>query len=62
MSTGQPLRGVTVMVVDDENDSRETTSLLLEVLGARVIRARDGAEALGLVVPRVPDFGKHGTA
>jgi CheY-like chemotaxis protein len=41
-----PLRGRTVMVVDDDHDSRNTTRRMLERLGARVVEATDGLDAL----------------
>jgi CheY-like chemotaxis protein len=56
MATGQPLHGLTVMVVEDEDDSREATGLLLKALGARVISARDGEEALELLRAKAPDI------
>ena len=35
-----PLRGVTVLVVEADPDSRETTGLLLQHLGARGVQAK----------------------
>jgi two-component system, CAI-1 autoinducer sensor kinase/phosphatase CqsS len=41
-----PLRGRTVLIVDDDHDSRDTTRRMLEGLGARVVEAPNGLEAL----------------
>jgi chemosensory pili system protein ChpA (sensor histidine kinase/response regulator) len=40
------LDGLCILVVEDEQDSREATCLTLERLGADVLTARDGVEAL----------------
>ena len=40
------LSGARILVVEDTDDSREATSLMLERLGADVLTARDGLEAL----------------
>jgi signal transduction histidine kinase/CheY-like chemotaxis protein len=43
------LSGVRILVVEDMDDSLEATSLMLERLGADVLAARDGLEALEAV-------------
>jgi CheY-like chemotaxis protein len=40
------LRGVQVLVVDDNEDTRVLRSVFLQHHGARVVAARTGAEAL----------------
>jgi CheY-like chemotaxis protein len=49
------LRGLRVLVVDDDEDSRAVVSAVLERAGASVSTARSAAEALGLVVESRPD-------
>ena len=39
-----------VLVVDDDKDCRDVLAITLQLLGANVITARDGAEALELAV------------
>jgi CheY-like chemotaxis protein len=51
-----PLRGVTVLVVEDHADSRETTQRLLEHLGARVVTAENGEQGLQVIRSDVPDL------
>jgi CheY-like chemotaxis protein len=51
-----PLRGVTVLVVEDNPDHRETTQRLLEHLGARVVTAENGDDGLGAVLVHQPDL------
>jgi CheY-like chemotaxis protein len=51
-----PLRGVTVLVVEDHADSRETTQRLLEQLGARVVTAENGEQGLQVILSGVPDL------
>jgi two-component system, cell cycle response regulator DivK len=41
-----PLRGLTVLVIDDSHDDREIASYMLGVLGATVVTATDGLDAL----------------
>lgn len=50
-----PLKGVRVLVVEDMDDTREAAGLLLQRLGADVLEARDGIEALDMVSGRNPD-------
>src|SRR5205814_992785 len=51
------LEGMSLMIVDDDNDSRELLAQLLARLGARVRSAASGAEALDLLSSQaiVPD-------
>jgi len=49
-----PLRDVTVLVVEDDPDSRETTGLLLQHLGARVVTVENGDRGLAAVVLHQP--------
>ena len=51
-----PLRDVTVLVVEDDPDSRETTGLLLQHLGARVVTVENGDRGLAAVVLHQPDL------
>lgn len=44
-----PARDVPVLVVEDDDDTREVLRLLLEDDGYRVLEARDGAEGLGVL-------------
>ena len=41
-----PLRRLTILAVEDTEDTLETLRQMLETLGARVMTARDGHEAL----------------
>ncbi len=43
------LRGLRVLLVDDVDDARETTQVMLEQLGAGVLAAKGGVEALAMV-------------
>lgn len=49
------LAGVSVVLVDDETDPRESTAALLEQAGARVRRADSVDAALDLVTVELPD-------
>lgn len=49
------IHGVRVLVVEDADDARESTRLMLERLGADVRVAVDGLDALDLVAGNAPD-------
>lgn len=51
-----PLQNWLVLVVDDEFDSREVASMMLEAAGADVITAENGREAVKLVETYKPRF------
>jgi signal transduction histidine kinase/CheY-like chemotaxis protein len=46
---------LTILLVEDTEDSLEATRLMLEVLGANVLAARDGLEALDVMAIHRPD-------
>jgi CheY-like chemotaxis protein len=46
----------TALVADDHDDSRQTLAVLLEVLGYRVLLARNGREALEVACSTRPDL------
>jgi CheY-like chemotaxis protein len=50
------VKGLTVLVVDDDEAVRESTRLLLEDLGARVLTAPNGACALDLIQAETADL------
>jgi signal transduction histidine kinase/CheY-like chemotaxis protein len=50
------LDGLCILVVEDVEDSREATRLMLEGLGAAVLTARDGVEALETVMAAQVDL------
>jgi CheY-like chemotaxis protein len=50
----RPLAGLTILVVEDMEDSLDATSIMLEVFGAKVLVARDGLEALAVVAAGRP--------
>lgn len=52
----EPLKGWFVLVVDDEFDSREVATMMLEDAGAQVVSAEHGRQALELIAQRRPDF------
>jgi CheY-like chemotaxis protein len=54
-SPSNELRGVKVLVVDDEADARELLTSLLGVCGGVTIEASSASEALALVVAEKPD-------
>ena len=51
-----PLRGLTILLVEDTEDSLDATRIMLEVLGAKVLVARDGIEALDVMATSSPDL------
>ena len=51
----QRLDGLHILVVEDEEDSREATRLMLERLGGNVLTAREGVEALETVMAESVD-------
>ena len=50
------LDGITVLVVEDDDLTRETTRRLLRSRGANVLEARDGAEGLARIERDQPDL------
>lgn len=50
------LSGICVLLVDDEPDSRELTSFVLQQAGAKVVSTSSGAEALAAISLQVPDL------
>jgi CheY-like chemotaxis protein len=50
------LDGILVLVVEDHADSRDILRQFLESLGAEVLLARDGIEALEILETRIPDI------
>ncbi|MEO8156393.1 MAG: response regulator [Betaproteobacteria bacterium] len=53
---GAALAGLSLLVIEDSDDTREILGALLEQLGARVSVARDGREALQVVGQTHPDL------
>ena len=51
-----PFDDLTILLVEDMEDSLEATRIMLEVLGAEVLVARDGIQALGVISARRPDL------
>jgi PAS domain S-box-containing protein len=49
------LRGLKVLIVDDERDARELVAAFLQPTGAVVLTAENGDQALSLVVTQRPD-------
>jgi CheY-like chemotaxis protein len=47
---------ILILVVEDHADSREVLRQFLESLGAEVLLAGDGIEALGILEARIPDI------
>lgn len=52
----QTLTGWQVLVVEDDIDTLSVLRALLELLGASVLTARDGAQALNSIRQQRPDF------
>jgi CheY-like chemotaxis protein len=50
------VRGLTILVVDDDEFVRDSTRLLLEDAGVHVLTARDGADALDQLAAHTPDL------
>lgn len=50
-----PLRGISVLLIEDNPDIRDMTVLMLEGLGATVRVAEDGAEGFAKVVKIAPE-------
>src|SRR5215204_3922669 len=50
------LEGWRVVVVEDEADSLEVATLLLEMYGAQVIGARNGREGIAMIQKHRPNF------
>ena len=48
---------LTVLVVEDDDDSREVLGELIEYLGRRPMLAKDATEALACVRKQMPDIG-----
>jgi chemosensory pili system protein ChpA (sensor histidine kinase/response regulator) len=55
VAAAQPAREPTVMVVDDSLTVRKITSRMLEREGYRVVLAKDGVDALEVLIESVPD-------
>jgi CheY-like chemotaxis protein len=49
------LSGLTLVLVDDEEDSLYVTAQLLQACHATVLTAMNGSEALGLLAAQIPD-------
>lgn len=56
MGTRADLRGYTILVVEDDRDTRELIAVVLERAGARVVAAGDARRALELVLQCSPDL------
>ena len=52
----RPFADLAILVVEDSSDSRDATRAALEMLGAEVIVAQDGVEALDVIARRTPDL------
>ena len=52
----RPLEGVRILLVEDDDDTREITRLALEARGALMVCARDAAEGLKELEARTPDI------
>jgi signal transduction histidine kinase/CheY-like chemotaxis protein len=53
--SSRDLHGVRVQVVEDMDDARDSTKMMLERFGADVFAAKDGAEALDMMAAADPD-------
>jgi CheY-like chemotaxis protein len=53
---GAPFVDLTILLVEDTENSRDATRMMLEFLGAEVLAARDGIEALAVMATRSPDL------
>jgi diguanylate cyclase len=51
----EQLRGVTVLFIDDHDDFREETAAFLEHVGATVVHASSGPQALDILADRTVD-------
>jgi two-component system cell cycle response regulator DivK len=56
LTNHQRLDGITVLVVDDDEDTRELLRQVLEFHGARVLLAEDGRGALDILGRTEPDL------
>jgi CheY-like chemotaxis protein len=54
-SDEEPLSGLTVLLVEDNADSRGALAFMLQSVGARVREAQDGPEALEALAARMAD-------
>jgi signal transduction histidine kinase/CheY-like chemotaxis protein len=54
--TASALSGLCLLIVEDAPDSREALSAVLEQLGAKVLLAADGQQALEVVAEAAPDL------
>ena len=52
----RPFEDLTILVVEDTEDTLESMHVMLELLGARVLVARDGLEALEVLTTHRPDL------
>jgi signal transduction histidine kinase/ActR/RegA family two-component response regulator len=52
----RPFDDLTILVVEDTEDSLDATRIMLEVLGADVLVARNGVEALDVMAMQHPDL------
>jgi signal transduction histidine kinase/ActR/RegA family two-component response regulator len=52
----RPFGDLTILLIEDTEDSLEATQVMLEVLGAEVLVARDGLEALDVMAMHRPDL------
>lgn len=55
-SDERPLRGITILIVEDDDDSREVLSLFLEQCGARVRSAESAAAAMKILRAAASDL------